>query len=164
MSIAADGHVAVGFGTTVEVFAAGGASPIATWSSAAPCRVRQIAFRGVDFGPSDDVLFVKDQEGPSVALLTNPTSTLASSSISVTAEPNPSAPGDDVVLSGALDVGGASDVGRTVELFHGGVSVGSTSTSTGGAFSFDVAPPTAGAQCFDVRFEGIATATVPGLP
>ena len=159
VAIAADGHVAVGFGTTVEVFAAGGVSPIATWSSAAPCRVRQIASRGVDFGPSDDVLFVKDQEGPSVALLTNPTSTLATSSISVSAEPNPSAPGDDVVLSGALDVGGASDVGRTVELFHGGVSVGSTSTTTGGAFSFDVAPPTAGAQCFDVRFEGIATAT-----
>ena len=159
VSIAADGHVAVGFGTTVEVFAAGGASPTATWSSAAPCRVRQITYRGVDFGPSDDVLFVKDQEGPSVALLSNPTSTLATSSIGVTAEPNPSAPGDPVVLSGALDVGGASDIGRTVELFHGGVSVDSTTTTTGGAFSFDVAPPTAGAQCFDVRFEGISTAT-----
>jgi hypothetical protein len=64
-----------------------------------------------------------------------------------------------VVLSGALDVGGASDVGRTVELFHDGVSIDSTTTTTGGAFSSDVAPPTAGAQCFDVRFEGISTAT-----
>lgn len=159
VSIAADGHVAVGFGTTVEVFASGGASPTATWSSAAPCRVRQITYRGVDFGPSDDVLFVKDQEGPSVAMLSNPTSTLATSTISVSAEPNPGAPGDPVVLSGALDVGGAADSGRTVELFHSGVSIDSTTTTTGGAFSFDVAPPTAGAQCFDVRFEGISTAT-----
>ena len=159
VSIAADGHVAVGSGTTVNVFPAGSATPSATWSTAGACKVREVGRRGVDFGPSDGVLFVKDQEGYGLSTFSHPTAALVASSIDVTVQPSVSAPGDSVALTGTLDVGGASDSGRTVELFHDGELVTSTITGSGGTFGFDVSPAVEGTFCYETRFEGIATAT-----
>jgi hypothetical protein len=158
VSVAADGHVAVGYGTTVSVFPAGVLTPNATWSTVLLCQVDFVDERGLDFGPSDGLLFAKNEDRV-VFTFSHPLSALATTSMTTSVDPPSSAPGDTVTISGSLTIPGGSAAGRTLELFDRGGFVATTTTDGNGAFGFDVVPATAGQRCYETRFEGTTTAT-----
>ena len=158
VSIAADGHVAVGYGTTVSVFPGGVPTPNATWSTSLLCQFSYVDERGLDFGPSDGLLFARSEERVAF-IFSHPLSALATTSMITSVDPPSSAPGDTVTVSGNLTIPGGSAAARTVDLFDRGGFVATTTTDVDGAFGFDVAPATAGQRCYETRFEGTTTAT-----
>ena len=158
VAIASDGHVATSGGASVRVFPSGVTTPNAQWATDTDCTGGENTFRGLAFGPSPTELFVAT-EGQTVHLFSNPTSTLASSSVTASVTPETPFVDDTYTVQGTLNVPGASSSGRTITVRVGGTVVGTTTTGAGGTYSLPITSTVSHQTCVDVRFAGTTSVT-----
>lgn len=158
VSVSPDGHVATADGNTVRVYPSGAGTPNAAWLTNG-CEGGLVGERGLSFGPSGSNLFALARGGTSLFTLSNATSLLATSSLTLTPSSTAPAAGDTVTLDGNLSIGGSGASGRTVKLYEGGSVIDTATTSAGGAYSFAATPATAGYDCYEVRSAATGTAT-----